>query len=303
MKCAVNMINFGDCGDAQVLAALAQEAEEAGWDGFFIWDHVALDWFNAPFADVTVALALIALQTSRIRFGAMVTPMPRRRPWKFARETVSLDHLSGGRLIVGVGLGVTEAEFANLGEPPDFKTRAAMLDEGLQILEGLWSGESLTFEGQHYSVKDAQFLPTPLQRPRIPIWVAGMWPNKPPFRRAARWDGVFPIPQDLSPDAMLTPDDVKAIVAYVYQHRSSDAPFDVSVGGVTPGDDAEQAASIVAAYADAGVTWWQEAVHGMRPDLAGRAETSSWLDAMKWRIRQGPPTRLPDYSNPPQHRR
>lgn len=289
MQYAINIINFGDCGDARVLAGLAQEAEAAGWDGFFIWDHIAWDWGGLPFADVTVALTAIALATERIRFGAMVTPLPRRRPWKFAREAVELDRLSGGRLIVGVGLGVTQAEFANLGEPADFKTRAAMLDEALAVVTGLWRGEPFSFDGQFYHIRDTQFLPTPVQQPRIPIWVAGMWPNKAPFRRAAAWDGVFPILRDAELDNIPSPQQLREIIAFLGQRRQSAAPFEVVVAGETPGDDRRRAADVAATYAEAGATWWQEAVHGLRADLASRAEAASWLDAMRWRIEQGPP--------------
>ena len=301
MKQAINIINFGDCADARVLAGLAWEAENAGWDGFFVWDHIAWDWgatpapapsrgrgAGVPMVDPWIALTAIALRTQRIRIGTMVTPIPRRRPWKLARETVSLDHLSDGRLILGVGLGVTQAEYANLGEPADFKTRAAMLDEGLDVLAGLWRGEPFNFEGRFYTLKDTQFLPTPLQQPRIPIWVAGMWPNKPPFRRAARWDGVFPILRDADFDNIPSPDQVREIIAFVGEHRETAAPFDVTVAGATRGDDRSEAADSVAAYAEAGVTWWQEAIHGLRPDLAERAAATSWIDAMRWRIQQGP---------------
>ncbi|MEA3336439.1 MAG: LLM class flavin-dependent oxidoreductase [Chloroflexota bacterium] len=289
MHYAINIINFGDCGDARVLADLAQDAEAAGWDGFFIWDHIAWDWGVMPMVDPWIALTAIALSTERVRLGAMVTPIPRRRPWKFARETVSLDHLSDGRLVVGVGIGITKAEFDNLGEPGDFKIRGAMLDEGLEVVEKLWCGESFSFDGQYYKIKDTQFLPAPQQSPRIPVWVAGMWPNRRPFRRAARWDGVFPIPAGGAPEEMLTPDDIRDIMAYVQRYRGSDRPFDVSIGGDTPGDDPARAAETVSPYAAAGVTWWHEAIHGFRPDLAQRAEESSWVDAMRWRILQGPP--------------
>lgn len=296
MKYAINIINFGDCGDARVLAGLARVAEDSGWDGFFIWDHIAWDWGAIPMADATVALSAIAMRTERIRFGAMVTPVPRRRPWKLAREMVSLDRLSGGRLILGVGLGITEAEFANLGEPPDFKTRAGMLDEGLEVLTGLWQGEPFSYDGHFYNLRNAQFLPIPLQQPRIPIWVAGMWPNKAPFRRAARWDGVFPILRDADLDNIPSPQQLREIVAFVREERQAATPLDVTVAGETPGDHPERAAQIAAQYAEAGATWWQEAIHGLRTDLAARAGATSWLDAMRWRIEQGPPRRQADGS-------
>lgn len=286
MKYGLNTIIFGPCGDARFLAELAREAEQAGWDGFFIWDHVALDWPDR-LVDPIVTLAAIAMATERIRFGALVTALPRRRPWKFARETVTLDHLSGGRLIVGVGIGVTQAEFANMGEPADFRTRGAMLDEGLDVLTGLWRGEPFSYEGQHYTVKDALFQPVPVQQPRIPIWVADMWPNQAPLRRAARWDGVFPISQQW--DELLSPDALRQLVATVYQHRVIDTPFDVVMCGHTPGDDRAAAAGIIAPYIDVGATWWNENLHMMRPDLATRAQTTSPTEALLWRVRQGPP--------------
>jgi alkanesulfonate monooxygenase SsuD/methylene tetrahydromethanopterin reductase-like flavin-dependent oxidoreductase (luciferase family) len=201
MKYAINIINFGDCGDAATLAELARTAEDVGWDGFFVWDHIAWDGRIMPMVDPWVALTAIATSTNRIRIGAMVTPLPRRRPWKFARETVSLDYLSAGRMIVGVGIGDALAEFKNLGEVADPKTRGAMLDEGLQVVNGLWSGKPFSFVGEHYTVKDAQFLPATLQQPRIPIWVGGKWPNRAPFRRAAQWDGVFPIFSGTDPES------------------------------------------------------------------------------------------------------
>jgi len=288
MKFAINIPPLDDCADARTLADFAREAEDAGWDGFFIWDHIALGWPGA-IVDPIVALAAIALSTERIRIGALVTPLPRRRPVKFARETASLDRLSGGRLIVGVGIGLFREEFDHLGEQPDFKIRGAMLDEGLEVLTGLWRGEKFSHEGEHYTVKDTQFWPTPVQEPRIPIWVAGMWPNKAPLRRAARWDGVYPIPRVTEEQELaLTPEETKDAVAYVMQHREGDAPFDVISGGITPGDDPAKAAELIGPYADAGATWWQEIIHPTRFDWEWGPPP--WpMDAMRERIRQGPP--------------
>lgn len=287
MKYAINIINFGDCGDAATLAELARTAEDVGWDGFFVWDHIAWDGRIMPMVDPWVALTAIATSTNRIRIGAMVTPLPRRRPWKFARETVSLDYLSSGRMIVGVGIGDALAEFKNLGEVDDPKTRGAMLDEGLQVVNGLWSGKPFSFVGEHYTVKDAQFLPATLQQPRIPIWVGGKWPNRAPFRRAAQWDGVFPIFSGTDPESY--PAQIREMILFVLDHRESDDPFDVTVQGTTPGNDLMRAADVAAEYAEAGVTWWQEAINERRPDLIKRAGRASWLDAVRWRIQQGPP--------------
>jgi alkanesulfonate monooxygenase SsuD/methylene tetrahydromethanopterin reductase-like flavin-dependent oxidoreductase (luciferase family) len=185
MQYALDLPPFGELADARALAALAHEAEDAGWDGFFIWDHIQTEP-SMPVADPWVALSALAMTTERIRLGALVTPLPRRRPWKLARETVTLDRLSNGRLILGVGIGSDHwhHELSTFGEPVDDQTRAAMLDEGLEVLTGLWSGEPFSHQGQHYTVQSARFLPMPVQSPRIPIWVAGIWPRKAPLRRA-----------------------------------------------------------------------------------------------------------------------
>ena len=287
MKYAINIINFGDCGDAATLAELAQTAESVGWDGFFVWDHIAWDGRIMPMVDPWVALTAIATSTDRIRIGLMVTPLPRRRPWKFARETVSLDRLSSGRMIVGVGIGDALAEFNNLGEEADLKTRGTMLDEGLQVVNGLWSGKPFSFVGEHYTVKDAHFLPATQQQPRIPVWVGGKWPNRAPFRRAAQWDGVFPILSGTDTESY--PTQIREMMRLLLHHRESNDPFDVTVQGTTPGNDSMHAAEVVAEYAEAGVTWWQEAINEHRRDLIDRASKTSWIDAVRWRIQQGPP--------------
>jgi alkanesulfonate monooxygenase SsuD/methylene tetrahydromethanopterin reductase-like flavin-dependent oxidoreductase (luciferase family) len=185
MRYAVNVPNFEDYSDVRTVAALAADAEAAGWDGFFVWDHLAfVKAWRLRIADPWLLLAGVALATERLRLGPMVTPLARRRPWKVARETVTLDRLSGGRLVLGVGLGEPATdEFGSFGEPTDPKVRAAMLDEGLEVLTRLWSGETVSFSGRHYRVDEVAFQPTPAQRPRIPIWVAGAWPRRGPRRR------------------------------------------------------------------------------------------------------------------------
>jgi alkanesulfonate monooxygenase SsuD/methylene tetrahydromethanopterin reductase-like flavin-dependent oxidoreductase (luciferase family) len=157
MRYAVNVPNFEDYGDARTVAGLAADAEAAGWDGFFVWDHLAfVKAWRLRIADPWVLLTAVALATERLRLGPMVTPLPRRRPWKLARETVTLDRLSGGRLVLGVGLGEPpEDEFGSFGEPADPVVRAAMLDEGLEVLTRLWSGETVSFSGRHYRVLPA----------------------------------------------------------------------------------------------------------------------------------------------------
>ncbi|MGH2600141.1 MAG: LLM class flavin-dependent oxidoreductase, partial [Dehalococcoidia bacterium] len=192
MRYCLNLPCGGVCGDARTLAELAVVAEESGWDGVFLEDYIVYQSRqDIPTYDPWVALAAMALRTQRIRLGTMVTPLARRRPWKLAREAVTLDHLSGGRLTLCVGAGDSaDVSFTHLGEAADIKQRATMLDEGLEVLAGLWSGEPFSYVGQHYQVREVRFLPRPLQQPRIPIWVGGGYPNRGPVRRAARWDGA-----------------------------------------------------------------------------------------------------------------
>jgi alkanesulfonate monooxygenase SsuD/methylene tetrahydromethanopterin reductase-like flavin-dependent oxidoreductase (luciferase family) len=268
----INVPNFGDYHRPRVLADLAASAEEAGWDGFFIWDHMVGEM---PFCDPTVALSAIALQTDRIRLGAMITPLPRRRPWKVAREMVSLDHLSGGRVIMGVGLGNPPTEYSKFGEEPGARFRAEKLDESLDIITGLWSGEKFSYEGNHYRLEEVTFQPRPIQEPRIPIWVGGFWPNRPPFRRAARYDGVYPAMN--WPDALTTAH-LRTLLEYIGKHRKATGPYDVIVGGSTPGDP-QRGAEVVGSWVEAGATWWSEDINGWRGSL----------EEMRERIRQGPP--------------
>jgi alkanesulfonate monooxygenase SsuD/methylene tetrahydromethanopterin reductase-like flavin-dependent oxidoreductase (luciferase family) len=268
--------NFGDETSARSLAKLAREAEEAGWDGFFLWDHIV---YRArppvTMVDPWIALAAIALTTERLRIGTTVTPVARRRPWVLARETVSLDHLSGGRLTLGIGLGdPPKLEFAQFGEEADDRSRAAKLDEGLDILVGLWSGQPTRHQGRHYQVQTTVFQPPSLQQPRIPIWVAGFWPHKAPFRRAARWDGVIPLQR-----GGLQPADYSAIAAYINERRTTDTPFDLIKIGTTPGENHAKGRKMVAAFAAVGVTWWLESLFSRHNSL----------EKMRQRIQQGPP--------------
>jgi hypothetical protein len=214
MRFGLHLPNFEVGGDPHALADLAAQAEAAGWDGFFLWDHILGDpaW-RTPMLDPWIALAAVASATSRLRLGALVTAVPRRRPWQLARETATLDLLSGGRLVVGVGLGNPPgAEFEHFGEDGDARRRARRLDEGLVILNGLWSGEPFGFNGEEYRMRETVFLPTPVQRPRPPIWVAAHWPARAPLRRAARWDGVFPEHAD---GRRLSPSELGELLEYV----------------------------------------------------------------------------------------
>jgi probable F420-dependent oxidoreductase len=269
---------IGILGYAEPLVRLARDAEAAGWDGFFIWDVFGGDaQVPTPVVDPWIALAAIAMATERIRIGPMVTALPRRRPWKLAREAASLDHLSRGRLTLGVGIGHQPAEFSRFGEEADARVRGRMLDEGLEVLTGLWSGEPFSFSGEYYQIERALLLPRPLQQPRIPIWVGGTWPRKPSFRRAARWDGVFPS----SPHGNLTLEELHNMRAFIRQHRPTDLPFDMMVGGEVPINDPVTASEILTAYAAAGVTWWIEGIGEWRGDV----------DTMVAFVQGGPPGR------------
>ncbi len=265
MKYAIYLPTFTPFGSARVIAELARDAEQAGWDGVFTWDDVA--GTEQDQADPWISLTAAAMLTRRVRLGALITPLARRRPWKYARETASLDGLSGGRLVVGVGVGGGQEQFGDLGDEPDQRVRGEMLDEGLEVLTGLWSGESFQFEGQYYHLKPATFCPRPLQQPRIPIWVAGVWPHKRPLERMARWDGMFPLFWGVA-DLAEQQAHLREMVAQVLELRQSLAPdpqqpFDVVVTGVTltgvtPADRPAEAEEEIAGFAAAGATWWLE---------------------------------------------
>jgi probable F420-dependent oxidoreductase len=237
---------FGPLAEPAVVADLARAAEAAGWDGVFLWDHILYVDPVEEVADPWVTLAAVACATERIRIGPMVTPIARRRPAKLARETVTLDRLSHGRLVLGVGLGSERTgEFDRFGESVDARVRAAALDDGLDLLTRLWSGEPVDHDGPAFTARDVRFRPTPVQRPRIPIWVGSKWPNRAPLRRAARWDGWFPIELD-------TPEQLAEGLAEVRRLRAAagrggDA-YDVVVEGETDDDPAPWEA--------AGATWW-----------------------------------------------
>lgn len=269
--------NFGDELTPARFVELAQIAKAAGWDGFFLWDHILhYKTTSVAMVDPRVVLGSIAITTQRIRIGTMVTPIARRRPSKLARETVTLDHLSSGRLTLGVGLGhPPDVEFEFFGEESDDRTRAEKLDEGLEILSRLWRGEPFEFNGKHHVVKRSTFLPPSHQQPRIPVWVAGRWPIKAPFRRAARWDGVVPLMQR----GLVKPETLPEIIDFIQQHRQADTRFDVAPIGTTPADKPKQAIKKILPFAENGVTWWFESLYSSR---------DSWAQ-LKQRVGAGPP--------------
>jgi alkanesulfonate monooxygenase SsuD/methylene tetrahydromethanopterin reductase-like flavin-dependent oxidoreductase (luciferase family) len=263
-------------GDASLLIELAILAEQAGWDGFFIWDHIG-GGGKSPTVDPWICLGAIAAQTQAMRIGTMITPLSRRRPWKVAREIITLDHISDGRVILGVGLGdMVNKDFKAFGEVSNPRVRAGMLDESLEIISGLQSGEVFNYTGQHYQISEAMFRPTALQLPRIPVWVAAHWPFKRPLQRAARWDGVLPRQWNAGP---ITPDVIREIADYIAQHRSANTPFDICKYGLTEGKHLARERALVQEYSNAGATWWIEEIFSSR----------GTLKQIQRRIAAGPP--------------
>ncbi len=285
MKYGIELPNGGEVGDPRTAAALAHLAEESGWDGIFLEDYIVWQSHQeVPTYDPWVALAAMAMRTEHIRLGTEVTPLARRRPWKLARETVTLDHLSNGRLILGVGLGDAKGDISLslFGEELDDKRRARMLDEALDVLVGLWSGQPFSYDGEYYHMKEVTLLPTPVQKPRIPIWVGGGYPLKGPTERAARWDGACLYKH--SPDTEwhdMTPDDVRALKSFAASRRSDSAPFDIVLGGRHRAEDWERERAHIKSVAEAGGTWW---IEYLPPQLGGLTEIRACIERGPLRI-------------------
>lgn len=271
-------------GDIHSIAELAHAAEAAGWDGVFIPDCICIEGLPDPAFlgfDPWVVLAAMAMRTERVRLGTMLTAISRRRPWKLARELTTLDHLSRGRMILSVGLGaLDDAGFGKVGEATDRKTRAQLMDEGLDILAGLWSGKPFSYQGQHYKIGEMTFLPTPMQTPRIPVWVVGAWPVEKSMQRALRWDGLLPTKRGENGSfGGVTPNDIRAMKSYIDEHRMATTPLDIIWEGETRGDNPDQAASIIGPFEEVGVTWWMETMW----------DSPDGLESVRKRINQGPP--------------
>ncbi len=229
-KHAIFVAPFDELVDPRLLAELAALAEQRGWDGFFVWDHIRYREPVQAVADPWIVLAAIAVATERLRIGPMVTPIARRRVEVVARETATLDLLSAGRLTLGVGLGSDRSrELSTFGEELDPRARAKLLDDGLARLAEFWNGE---------------FLPKPVQQPRIPVWAAARWPRRRPLQRAARWDGLFPI-------ELTAPEDLATLASELHKLREragrGDRPFDL-VAEIAPGAAAQP-------WVQAGATW------------------------------------------------
>lgn len=259
--------------DVTTIVELARDAERLGWDGMFLWDNILSTFDDSGVLDdTTIALAAVVLVTERIHCGPIVTPLTRRRPWKVAKEMATLDRLSGGRLILGVGLGGTW-DFAPFAEMSLGRERGVALDEALAVLTACWRGDDVYHRGRYFTVEGARMRPGPLQQPRIPIWTAGYWPGTAPFRRASRWDGVAPLRKDQEFEG-LTPDELAACLSYIHRQREPRTPLDAVYFHTRAGDGAR-----VDEYERAGATWWLESTNPATETLA----------EFHARIRSGPP--------------
>ena len=271
MRLGLYIPPFDELADPALVARLCAQAEEAGWDGAFVWDQLRWREPVAAVADPQITLAAIACATERIRLGPMITPLARRRPAKVARETATLDRLSDGRLTLGVGLGSDKfaGEYSITGEELDDRKRAGMLDEALGILQAAWTGELVRHRGEHYTIDAMRFLPRPVQRPGVPIWVAGFYGKSRPLRRAIRYQGFFPV-------GLEHPDQLAEISTELRRlgrdtRAGAPEPFDIAVE-LDPGSDP-------APYAAAGATW----------GLVAFPWNPVSVDQIRGVIREGPP--------------
>jgi len=285
VRYSVNIPNFGDFADPRTVARVAAAAEATGWDALFVWDHVVHDKKRRacqPCGDPWMLLTAAALATARLRLGTLVTPVARRRPEQLARQVATLDALSGGRVIVGAGLGgPIEDEFASFGDTTDPVVLAERLDEGLDLLTRYWSGETVDHDGAHYRVRATALLPATVQQPRPPVWIAGYWPKRRPMRRAAQWDGAVPLFESARHGQAPSPDEVREVAAYLAEQRGDRAgePFDLVVGGAS---DPATARKLVEPLRDAGATWWDEREVQTTPDHYR-------LEPVLRRVEAGPP--------------
>jgi alkanesulfonate monooxygenase SsuD/methylene tetrahydromethanopterin reductase-like flavin-dependent oxidoreductase (luciferase family) len=265
MRYGISLPTGHVCGDPAFVLELALLAEEAAWDGVFLEDYVVFHGDpRAPTCDTFAALAAIAVETEHVVLGTLVTPLTRRRPWVVARQAASIDRLSGGRMVLGVGLGDTgesvgsDASFTHFGEERDPRRRAEVLDEALAIVDGLLRGEPFSFRGTQFTIDDVTFLPPPVQRPRMPIWIGGSYPARGPTERALRWDGSCLYHRAGRP---LNAADVRDL-----RGRAGARPFDIMTGGWGRLDDPEAERERIRAVAAAGATWWGEYVPAADPD-------------------------------------
>lgn len=269
MRYGLEVIPFGRFSDPREVVKIAQVAEEAGWEGIWLWDHLVLPW---AVGDPWITLAAVAAATKSLKLITGIAPLPRYRPHLLARTLTSLDILSGGRVIFGTGLGIP-SDFVPFGEPESAKRRAAMTDEGLELLTQLWSDEEIMHDGEFYQAKGVRFQPSPVQHPQIPIWIGG--DSEAALRRAARWDGWIIGTIDEQCKVTKPPEQIAAQVATIHRYRTAETPFDVAIDGASSAGDV----ALAREYADAGATWWFEAIFDSRGPVEEQLA----------RIKAGPP--------------
>jgi len=266
-------------GTATQQVELAELADAHGWDGVFVWEA-------AYGIDAWTLLAAMAARTERVKLGTMLTPLPWRRPWKVASQVVTLDQLSDGRAILAVGLGAVDNFLGNTGEELDRKTRAAMMDEGIDLIKGLWRGE-LSYSGEHYQMDisgrtDLGQAAQPV-RENIPIWVVAAWPSEKSMTRVLRCDGLLPNLVGGGPESVIEPDAIREMLAWLHERGGASEGFDLIVEGETEPGDADQTSEKIGPLAEAGATWWLETRWGLFKDAADRTK------AIRDRIQAGPP--------------
>lgn len=270
MHFGIEIVPFGEYANPRPVMELAQAAEASGWEGVWVWDHLLIPW---GVGDPWVILSAVAAVTHRLKLVSGVANLPRYYPQNLARTLVGLDLLSQGRAVLGAGLGGVAEETERFGLPGDARTRAEMLDESLEVITRLWSGEAVSHVGKHYQVAGAVLQPTPVQQPRIPVWIGGE--SRAALRRAARWDGWIVNTIDESGEIIRQPEQLAKEIASIHQHRLSPEKLEVAIDGISQPNSASRAQD----YAEAGATWWFEALFGLRGSHAEILE----------RVQAGPP--------------
>jgi hypothetical protein len=266
---------FGTARDA---AELAKLAEQAGWDGFFMWEPV---WG----VDAWVSMTAAAMVTEKIKLGTLLSPISRMRPWDMAGKAATLDHLSNGRVIISVGMGAIDTGFEDFGEVTDRKTRAELIDEGLDIMHGLWKGQPFTYDGKHYHVKEVKFPqvpPKPINNERVPIWMVGVIDKPKSMRRVLKCDGLLatklpPVVTEPIAHPLHTPDELRETIAWVKANRTETTPFDFIMEapfGVDPAKEAE----IMAPWQEAGATWWIDSMWMAENNDEGRRKVRERIE-------------------------
>lgn len=259
--------------DVDSAVKIAAEAENAGWDGFFMADGM---WG----LDTWICLSAAATQTERIRLGTLLTPLSIMRPWKLASQAATLDNLSNGRVTLTVGMGAVDIGFDNFGEATDLRTRAELVDEGLDIITKMWHSEPFHHKGKHYQIDltdSVPKIPASIQKPRIPIWIVAAWPRPKSMKRTLCCDGIVPIVKPKGGVSRpVEPGDLQEIKNWIQKQQNKEVPFDYVIEGRTSGNE-DKDLPVIQAWKEAGMTWWIESLWDAPPD------------ERLLRMRQGPP--------------